>query len=175
MFLTRPDVAYKNSYLEAIREAHAESRHMELSCSSLRRHFHGYVQDLLARADIERIPPGWVPESWFWLIDDDIYIGTTRIRHYLDEGLRRYGGNIGYEIRPAKRRQGYGTAILRLALVEAGKLGITRALVTCAHDNIGSRKIIEANGGVFEGEDEVRVMGETICERRYWIDIPATT
>ena len=170
-FLTRPDVKYQQSYLAALNEFHLEGRHLDENFTDVKVNFARFVQVQRDRAVVERIPQGWVPETYFWLIDNDEYIGTTRLRHFLTEGLRQYGGHIGYEIRPSKRRQGYGKEILRLALIEARKHGITRALVTCNRDNIGSRKIIEGNGGVFEGEDAVWSGGYAIHERRYWIDI----
>ena len=49
---------------------------------------------------------------------------------------------------------------------EAKKLDIPKLLVTCYDDNIGSRKVIEHNGGVFERYTEHT--GKTV--RRYWID-----
>jgi predicted acetyltransferase len=42
--------------------------------------------------------------------------------------------------------------MLRKALPTAAALGINPALITCRVDNIGSRKVIEANGGAFEDE-----------------------
>jgi predicted acetyltransferase len=42
-------------------------------------------------------------------------------------------------------------------------------LVTCDDDNIGSRKIIEKNGGVFEGL--VKNTREMVAKRRYWIEL----
>lgn len=42
--------------------------------------------------------------------------------------------------------------MLRAALPVACGLGIESALVTCDVDNVGSRKVIEANGGIFEDQ-----------------------
>jgi predicted acetyltransferase len=42
--------------------------------------------------------------------------------------------------------------MLREALVVARGLGIESALVTCDIDNIGSRTVIERNGGVLEDQ-----------------------
>lgn len=48
-------------------------------------------------------------------------------------------------------------------------LGITKVLVTCNANNIGSKKIIEANGGVLENAVE---MGEgKPMKLRYWISL----
>ena len=51
--------------------------------------------------------------------------------------------------------------MLRAALPVANALGIERALVTCDFDNVGSRKVIEANGGRFEDRRDDNL--------RYWI------
>ncbi|HWG85404.1 MAG TPA: GNAT family N-acetyltransferase, partial [Deinococcales bacterium] len=82
--------------------------------------------------------------------------------------LRDVGGHIGYEVRPSRRREGHGREALRVALQEARKLGLRRALVTCNASNPGSRRIIEANGGILEDEREVQDYGRV---RRYWIDL----
>ncbi len=172
LFLTRPDAVYRDTYLDALREYQAEGRHLEVEYVWVARYFDDYVASLREREDTRRLPMSWVPETYFWLIDGADYIGTTRLRHHLTDRLRAYGGNIGYEIRPSKRLQGYGKQILKLALVEARRIGLKRALVTCNRENTGSRKIIEANGGVFEGEDAVKINGAMVHERRYWIEIP---
>jgi predicted acetyltransferase len=46
-------------------------------------------------------------------------------------------------------------------------VGIERALLTCDADNVGSRKTIEACGGVFESE--VSVPNSPMPKLRYWI------
>jgi predicted acetyltransferase len=170
-FLSLPDVKYRDTFLAGLAEYHAESRHLEMDARMTANEFEGFVRGLQARADGKRLPYGWVPSIELWLMDEDEYVGTSHIRPRLNEQLRRYGGNIGYEIRPSRRRQGYGTAILRLTLQWAGRMGMERALVTCNRDNTGSRRIIEANGGVFEGESPVNVGSGVILERRYWISI----
>jgi predicted acetyltransferase len=57
---------------------------------------------------------------------------------------------------------------LRLGLEKARDLGLRRVLVTCDETNIGSKKIIEYNGGVFENAVEAE---SPIKKLRYWIDI----
>jgi len=49
-------------------------------------------------------------------------------------------------------------------LIEEDKI-----LITCADDNIGSYKIIEANGGQLENKVENEDCGEKFLTRRYWI------
>lgn len=115
-------------------------------------------------------PDDAVPAHMFWLVDDDEYIGRVSIRPQLTGWMERYGGHIGFEIRHSRRRRGYGTTALRLALDVASTLDLRRVLVTCDADNIGSRKIIERNGAEFESEVVDPSTGTAM--RRYWIDTP---
>jgi predicted acetyltransferase len=164
-FLAQPSMLYKESFLEAVREFHAEDRNLELDERDLAINFRHYLQGWVDRKANPR--PGKVPESIFWLIADDTFIGRLSIRHVLNESLLQFGGHIGYEIRPTKRRQGYGKEILRLGLERARAVDIDRALVTCDDNNIASAKIIEANGG--ELENIVLLPGRDVSTRRYWI------
>lgn len=173
VFLSLPDMKYRQTFLDGLAEYQAEGRHLDMDARLIARDFAGFIRGLESRANGSRLPFGWVPSTELWLIDGDCYIGTSHIRHHLNEHLRVYGGNIGYEIRPSCRLRGYGREILRLTLLWAGRMGMERALVTCNATNTGSRKIIEANGGVFEGEGPVSVGRGVILERRYWITIPA--
>ncbi|WP_143805101.1 GNAT family N-acetyltransferase, partial [Oenococcus oeni] len=72
---------------------------------------------------------------------------VTRIRKQALE----FGGNIGYDIAPAYRKKGYGSLILKLALIKAREMNLQKAIVTCEVDNIASKKIIEKNKGIFIG------------------------
>ena len=167
-FLAPPDMVYRKTYLDALREFHAELHNLEQDMVALTHNFEGYVRYLERQSSDER-REGLVPETFYWLIDDGVYIGRLSLRHYLNERLLQFGGHIGYEIRPSKRRMGYGKAILRLGLAQARRQGIPRALVTCDDDNIGSAKIIEANGGILE--NTVLLSNRAVATRRYWIDV----
>src|SRR5215470_4421986 len=117
LFLSEPSMLYKDSYLEAVREFHAEGRDMVLDYHDLSTNFRRYLQGWYDRKTNPR--PGRVRESTFWLIDGEAFIGRLSVRHQLNEGLLQFGGHIGYEIRPSKRRNGYGKEILRLGLEKA--------------------------------------------------------
>ncbi|GAA1882798.1 GNAT family N-acetyltransferase [Asanoa iriomotensis] len=115
--------------------------------------FADYVTGLRADALEESPrPANFVPATTLWWVDDDAYLGRIAIRHRLTAFLLELGGHIGYDVRVTARRLGHATAMLRAALPVARGLGIESALVTCDVDNVGSRKVIEANGGVFEDE-----------------------
>jgi predicted acetyltransferase len=169
LFLAEPSVDYRGSFIQSVREFQAEGRQLHYDLNSLTGDFGAFVQELHDQKDRSKLKPGRVPASDFWLIDDNEFIGRLSLRHELNEYLFKIGGHIGYEIRPSKRRQGYGTEILRLGLEKARELGLRRALVTCDEDNIGSKKIIEHNGGKLE--DVLKIEGEPVRKLRYWIDI----
>ncbi|HET7080157.1 MAG TPA: GNAT family N-acetyltransferase [Chloroflexia bacterium] len=168
-FLTRPSVEYRDSYLRSVRETQTTRSVAAWELAALNADFAGFVRDLLERGDPAQAVPGRMPEMIYWLIDDGEYIGRVSIRHAVNDWVRTIGGHIGYEIRPSRRRRGYGTLILRLALPHAREMGITRVLITCDEDNIGSKKIIEANGGRFESA--VTAPGQRSRKLRYWIDL----
>lgn len=106
-------------------------------------------------------PDGHVPQTTLWWVSGTEYLGRIDIRHRLTASLREIGGHIGYDIRPSARQRGHATAMLAAALPVARSLGIDQALLTCDEDNIASRKVIEANGGVLEDKSGGKV--------RYWL------
>ncbi|WP_186576310.1 GNAT family N-acetyltransferase [Aquibacillus kalidii] len=117
----------------------------------------------------EGLPPGWVADSPLWLVNQtNEIIGAVSIRHELTPLLTNSGGHIGYGIKPSARGKGYATKLLQLALQRAQELGISKALVVCDHDNIGSEKVIRKNGGI-QGKDFVEDDGNII--KRFWITI----
>lgn len=172
MQLTKPDIKYKSSFLEALEEyqkeekseKHDRNRHYnELSKEDLDKNFNAYVKKELAKEKGAYLPEGHVPETVLWLIDNGEFVGKINIRHKLTEGLMKLGGHMGYDIRPSKRGKGYGKKMLELALQEAKKLGIENVLITCNFDNIPSKKVIEANGGLLEDQQGTKL--------RYWISL----
>lgn len=164
-FIVRPHFRYKNSYLEGVNEYIEEKRTVTWHPEILRRQFDEYVQTL--RQAETRPLAGMVPATQYWLIiDGHCYAGDLDLRHRLNESLRRYGGHIGYKIRPSLRRKGYGKLLCKLGIAEARKRGIGDILITCDDDNIGSYKIIEANGGVLQDKFDT---GRHTLTRRYWI------
>ena len=100
---------------------------------------------------------GGVPVTELWFVDGTDHLGTVIIRHRLTPALEREGGHIV----PRHRRRGHATQMLAQAKPVCQRLGLTRILVTCAEDNLGSRRVIEANGGTLD-----RIIDG---EARYWL------
>src|SRR5436190_1216366 len=108
-----------------------------------------HLEELLAwigaQQDPPTVDPGQLPFFEYWLIDQQEWIGNLTLRPRITERFLHAGGHIGYQIRPGKRRRGYGTLLLRLGLEKAREQGLCRVLLTCDETNVGSKKIIAAN------------------------------
>jgi predicted acetyltransferase len=165
MHLVEPNEDLREGFLVGVREWAVSG----VGCGDGDGGFWG-VQGLRDRTRREMLPTHLVPETYLWLVDAGEFIGRVSIRHELNEALRTVGGHVGYEIRPSKRRQGYGTRILALALERAKALGLREVLVTCDADNVGSRRIIEQNGGRLE--NQIEAPGARVPKLRFWISIP---
>ncbi|HBV82069.1 MAG TPA: GNAT family N-acetyltransferase [Lachnospiraceae bacterium] len=101
---------------------------------------------------------GWkVPSTTYWLYVDGKPVGFGSVRHFLTDALREAGGNIGYGIAPKYRGKGYGKELLRLLLEQANQIGIDKALVTINLNNIASKSVALANGGVIAGQTDKRM------------------
>jgi predicted acetyltransferase len=130
--------------------------------------FRRYLEVLAERERGEHLPANHVPSTFLFAFAGTSIVGRVSIRHSLTPYLERVGGHIGYVVVPEYRRQGHATAILRQSLqIARRKLGLTRVLVTCDDDNVGSIRTIEKNGGVLESV--VAVPDRDIPKRRYWI------
>ena len=173
--LSPPTVDAHPSYLAAMAEFRAEGRGTADDNTAMGSEMRGYgpqwstpegfaiYVDWLrgqVREDAPR-PPGYVPSTTLWWMDGTDYLGRIAIRHRLTDHLREVGGHIGYDIRPSARRRGHATAMLRAALPVTRALGIESALITCDVDNVGSRKVIEHNGGQFDDERNGKL--------RFWV------
>ena len=172
MELILPSLRYKESYLGALKEAEADNDYAKAALQKPKdkESFEDFVNHFYDEMKGLNLPEGYIPATMFWLIDNGEFIGRVQIRHELTDHLFRYGGHIGYYIRPSKRKMGYGKKILELALAEAKKMSFEKVLLTCSDINIGSIKIIEVNGGILENFVESEKEGDP-KKRRYWITI----
>ncbi len=79
---------------------------------------------------------------------DDYPIGEVGIRTTINDFWQNKGSQVFYKIRLSERNKGYGTIMLRLALIECKKLGMKQVRINCDDTNIPSKRIIEKNGGI---------------------------
>lgn len=119
----------------------------------------------------ETLPEGTVIATQFLYIRkiDNRLVGMVQVRHYFNDYLSKYGGHIGYSVKPDERQKGYATSMLKAVLPYCKELGLDKILITCIDGNIGSEKTILNNGGVYES---------TVCEpdrnlnlKRFWITL----
>nr|WP_184191315.1 GNAT family N-acetyltransferase [Paenibacillus sp. JGP012] len=110
---------------------------------------------------------GFVANSTYWLVANDIVVGAVNIRQELTDKLFHSGGHIGYGIRPSERRKGYAAELLKLALLECKKLAISKVLVVCDEINEASKKTIVKNGGLRD-KDFIEEDGNVL--NRFWIE-----
>ena len=168
--LSTPDARLHESWAEAVAEFYAVGEeHMhgsgfwdldridatEAGCRTV-------VEHVLAQADPTTPPPeGRVHCTYYWITEDDEFVGYLALRHTLTPWLLEEGGHIGYAVRPSRRGQGHASRALALSLGPAAALGLDRVLLTCDDDNVASRRTIEGAGGVYEDTRNGK--------RRYWI------
>ena len=129
-----------------------------------------WIDYCTARQDPATVPDGFVQcDQWLLTrVGEERILGLVSVRHSIDTPyLAEYGGHIGYAIRPAERRHGYGHTQLMLALDRCRIIGLDKVLLTCAAANDASQRTITSCGGVYERDTYDADLGETM--RRYWI------
>lgn len=170
--LLRPDILYKDSYLEALAEYHAEDRFPFKNISKLSANFDAYIKDLKEERGHPHQPfQDWVepvPETILWLTKDAEYLGTVSIRHRLNWHLEKWGGHLHFTIRPSFRDKNFGKKILQKTIPYAAHFGIEKALLTISPDNHAAIRVVEFCGAVLE--DETQETERFPARKRYWID-----
>jgi predicted acetyltransferase len=132
--------------------------------------------EVVAQLERERagtaLPAGRVPSSFLVAELGGTLVGRACVRHELNDWLLRWGGHIGYAVRPAWRRRGIATEVLRRSLTHLREVsGAERALLTCDDHNLASAATIERCGGVLE--DVVPGHADGPPKRRYWVPTSA--
>ena len=110
-----------------------------------------------------------VPETIFWYVDGDEFLGSISVRHSLTPMLELWGGHVGYAVRPWAWGHGHASAMLAGMLDHVRQtLPLERVTLTANAKNLASIRVIEKNGGTLR--DTVPhpwVEGDE--GRRYWI------
>lgn len=137
------------------------------------RQYKGDIKEYMDYLEMmEKDPPRLlVPSTTFFLTDGEKILGAIDIRHFLNSGLARYGGHIGYGVRPSRRGKGLATQMMKLAMPFMRSIGLDRVMMCCKKDNAASAKTIKNCGGVLERETEVFEKSEKRIGQIYWVDI----
>lgn len=106
------------------------------------------AQDLVTLPDGSQVPRIAGVQLWIW---DGEFCGRIGLRWQpgTAELPAHVLGHVGYAVVPWKRRLGCATAALAQVLPRARELGLPWIDLTCDPDNLGSQKVITANGGEF--------------------------
>lgn len=109
------------------------------------------VVSVTLNADPKTVNKNWVVTDTFFAVrkHDDKIIGMIDLRHTLNEFLKDFG-NCGYSVRPSERKKGYATEMLHQLIEVAKEVGMTELQISVEKTNVGSIKVIEKNGGVYE-------------------------
>ncbi len=170
LILVKPTFEYQNQIMEYKKEFldYHDSLHGGSGLQDIS-DFGSWMNHLEDMATPDRLPEGRVLSSEYLSIrlSDQKLVGMVNIRHYLNEELSKFGGHIGYSIRPTERNKGYAHEQLKLALKICDELSINPILLTCNKDNEASRKTIIKALGI--KENEVVEDDGNIVER-YWIN-----
>ena len=174
LILIRPTIEYKKQAQEMMEEAKkydADDPNIWAGYSSMQKYenYEDWLKKLEEDLDFENIKGGRVPAATYFLLrkSDNKIIGIINIRYELNDYLNNYGGHIGYSIRATERRKGYGHKQLVLGLEKCLEIPISKVLITCREANIGSSKVIESCGGIYE---DTRFCSEQNDNyKRYWI------
>lgn len=172
--LVVPDKKYLSSVKDAIAEYKVAPSKFEIQAVSKMvaaeyNDFTDYFENC-KREDLGiNLKQGRVAHTTFWLVDNDIYIGTFNLRHSLTPALERVGGHIAYQIRPSKYHQGYACAGLQLCLEEAKKRGLEKVLITCDSTNIASYNLLKKALREYRGIEAPEVEIIDGFEKRIWL------
>ena len=163
--LVWPARQYLDSYVDALRRDWSPDNVRGLAVARaelewIERDADGFLASLVDREatgppvilrDGTSVPrlPGY--RRWMW---DGEFAGSIGFRWQPGtEALPPYClGHIGYTVVPWKQRRGYATQALAITLRDAKSEGLRWVEITTTPDNIASRKVIEANGGIFVEE-----------------------
>lgn len=113
------------------------------------------IPELLNHADAIDLLPGRVPDTYYFLWDDDEIVGLFKIRHYLTELLKNGAGHIGYAILNKYRGRGYATLGLKSAIkICKGLIKEDEIYLSSHKDNPASLKVQIKCGAYLTGEND---------------------
>lgn len=172
LILQRPTAEYAQQIMQCKKEYLDANSSMD-GCGPLRRTDDPmeYIQKCALEEKPETCPADLVPATQFMLVRkaDNKVLGFLQVRHEFNDYLSKFGGHIGYSVRPCERCKGYAKQMLHMALPYCREIGLDKVLITCIDGNVGSEKTILANGGVYESTVYEPNGKEYL--KRFWIEL----
>lgn len=172
--LVKPDKKYLPSIYEAIAEYKSAPSKYEISAvkkmiAAEKDNFADYFATIQKNSSGIGLNPGYVPNTIYWLVNNNQYIGTFDLRHYLTPNLEQTGGHIAYQIRPSAQRKGFAYNGLKLCLEKAHDMNIEQVLVTCDAENIASYGVMHKVMSEMGGYEDEPIKTDNLIEKRVWI------
>jgi predicted acetyltransferase len=105
----------------------------------------GDIELILAKAEPRDTGLGVVPQYDFELrlTGTTQKIGLLKLRIVLTDKLEHFGGNLSYDVDEGYRGHEYAARGCRLLFPLARRHGLKSLLITCAPDNVASRRTCE--------------------------------
>jgi len=123
----------------------------------VRKNFDSALETIIAQSKGEKLPEGYVPQTVYYLWDDDNIVGTFHFRHYLCQSLIEGSGHIGYYIAPEYRGKGYASQGLKLLINEIrDDVQEDEIYLRVKKDNPASLKVMLNNGGYIHHQDDTK-------------------
>jgi predicted acetyltransferase len=167
------------SFAEAMREGYSRDNlrpETPEAIAAAERDPEWFVRQLLNPPATIVLPDGSLaeraPETLLWYADGDTFLGSVQLRRRLTPLLEKWGGHVGYAVRPSARGLGYASAMLAGMLdhIRAHHPELTRVMLTVAESNVASIRTIEKNGGVLQ-DRIAHPWHNGEMGRRYWISL----
>ena len=173
-----PTIEWKKKAIDFINEFYKYNSNIN-GTGGLQRYldnYEGWLEKL--EEDYKRQPSEEkVPARTYFFVreSDNKIIGMINIRLALNESLKKYGGHIGYSIRPTERGNGYNKINLYFGLKVCKEYGIEEVFMDADKDNPASWKTIESLGGknireYFEDEFDHCIVKDYIINVKTAID-----
>lgn len=148
MELVKPDIKYKDSFVDALRDGFYLGSQSPMSAEAIddiEEDFDGFLMNKVLKPydstprlrDDGKYYPN-APQIPYWLIDEGKFVGAFNLRTELNDFLMFIGGNVGYGVAPKYRRMGYATKGLSLLILKAREFGMNKLLIAAKEENIGS-------------------------------------
>ena len=173
-----PTIEWKQKAIDFINEFYKYNSNIN-GTGGLQRYLDNYEgwlekleEDYTRQPSEEKVPA----RTYFFVREsDNKIIGMINIRLALNESLKKYGGHIGYSIRPTERGNGYNKINLYLGLKVCKENGIEEVFMDADKDNPASWKTIESLGGknireYFEDEFDHCIVKDYIINVKTAID-----